>query len=956
LSDKNKKGKITFSFNKVFRIFLKTGKKRLLITIFTGLMVFLAITTFFVTWYSYRYKFFNDNYIGNYDFRSDNRVSSVRYTTQYSTINLPSYYMTYYSSQLYDDIDTIMPGVVSNYTVSISAPVYTYVNETEEFYTHEISSLDNESILSIFDNLVEGRAPQNSSEIIYIRSLENSTYNLTDTIHLYGRQNVDLYTQNLTIVGIIENPGEYLYYDGFSRDVVKRYSEYGWPMYEDPYSDIFITSFDYFRIIMSDFDFYNGELIHEIDFNYQFKASHVRSISTYLKNFNQYMIANYYEYDFCNDVRYLLMGFNYDWMAETSRTFSSSIPILFLFGLVAIETFKIGNYEMESKFKLLKIQGLEYKSIRRMISLENFIISTSCLLGGAFLGTFIGYFAFMGMGYTSFTDYILSIIEPVVFVTIFLLFMIFFIGGYLIENSLAKKTTKLTAVRFKSKRGEKLRKFFSATEVLMFLPGLGFIAIGFTGMYLIPLFGYGAFGYLEDYLFQLQLSFIVIIAIGLLFILASVFLLFSRLLALFWNFIGKKAWMNTKSYFTLSLKHLSIYSKNYQRVMLVAFMIGLGLTPGLILNKSIDDHISMEAQLGTGFSDMIIYNWPEYLNFYMHNLTDIEGIEAVTQVSLIYLNYYSWGEYYYRLPFHMRLLSIHNVTEYLQIINPELFDHTIYDQSDIEELANNMTYLMSKKYASKNDYDKDRNFTSALWHYYYQVPYNMSYVNSFEIFPLLDRIGGGVAYYELGDIFNLVTSKLTSDQLLNKTSSDVSISQNNYVMIKTTPNANYTYIKQELFLNLGLQAITPSEYQETLDDYVSNFGKNYFIFASVITVIITIFYGYITARNNYYQRIRVIESEYQIGAKKRQIWSSFTIELLFILLMPIVLSFGVTIPILRNVIPYLLVIQNEYIRFAPWLPWWIILIIIVLSYGLILGGWLLEIIPQVRKYRPIKQE
>ena len=599
----------------------------------------------------------------------------------------------------------------------------------------------------------------------------------------------------------------------------------------------------------------------------------------------------------------------------------------------------------------MKIQGVETKSIRRLVSLENLTISSVSFLGGSILGFFIGYFVFLGMGNTSFSDYSLSIVEPVIFIVLVALYLTLFITGFLLENSLAKKTEKLTAVRYKKERKKKwIRRIFTAQETLMFLPGIGFIAVGLTGQFILPLF---PIDYMNNIIQQFQLAFMFLMAIGGLFILSSVFMLLARFITMFWSFLGKRVWKTTKSYFTLTLKHLSIYSRNYQRIILVVFMIGLGITPGLILKKSVNVHTSIEAKLSTGYSDLFIPNWQPYYEPIIENITNTEGVEKVAKLSIYHLTDYGQWETYSR-DFIITIASIHNTTNFLQAVDSELFNHTTYTKDDILELQTNMTYMMDTKYVKEHNYDKGENFTTAFITTT-ATPYNMTYVNSFDIFPVVPRTN----LYNFGrwfETFSMVTCEVTARQILNHTDLSTYINYNHYLLLKLSNDANITQVRTDLMTNYGLPAYTSEEVETQIKADISTFGLNYFTIATIVTIFIAIFYGFITARNIYNERLRIIESEYQIGAKKRQIWAGFTVELILIIIIPLALSFAVTIPILNSVSASLLDVQQIYLKFKPWLPWWLTIIIILLCYMTLVGGWLMEMIPSVRKYRPIKQE
>ncbi len=944
--------KSTYAFRNIFQIFMKTGKKRLLVTIITGTIIFLALTVLFTTWFSYRYNFFFNHVNTNFHWRQDNRISYIDTEDKTTPFNLPYFYFGLQISNTQTNLDKLIPDVSSNYTAAMSVQLYTFVNISEFTWLDiELMTFDNDTQVSLERALVEGRMPIKSTEVIYYRENTSSPVKINDTIPLWGEDNLIMDYLNFTVVGIAENVGNHFYFDGFSSDIVERQRYYWGDYYNQYFEERFFTTNNLFLSDLSNYSNYDGMFTFLIDFNYQLTAAHVRDINQYLRNFRDFT-SYYLYYDYCDDIHYALQGFYFSWSFETARVFSSSIPIVFLFGLVCLESLKIGSHELVSKFRLMKIQGVVNKSIRRMVSLENLTISSVSFLGGSIGGYFIGYFAFLGMGNRSFVDYTLSIIEPVIFIVLVALFLTLFIAGFLIENSLSRQTEKLTATRYQKERKKKwIRKIFTAQETLMFIPGIGFIAVGLTGEFILPLF---PLDYLDELLFQFELAFMFIIAIGGLFILSSVFLLLARFISMFWTFIGKRAWKSTKSFFTLTLKHLSIYSKNYQRIILVVFMIGLGITPGLILKKSVKDHTVLEANLQAGYSDLLLQNWHSYYEPIYDNLTNIEGIEKITRFSVYHLqDYNDWGPS--SRSYTITIASIQNTTEFLEVIDSELFNHTKFTKDDILELETNMTYMMNTKYVKKNDYDKGVIFTSGLFTQEGVIPYNMTYVNSFDIFPLLPTTVL-YSYNRWFEVFSLVTCDLTTQQLLNRSSSSSYVSYNKYLLMKLAPGANVTQIKSDIMLNFGLPTLTSEDFERNIEANVSTFGLNYFIVATIITVLIAIFYGFITARNIYNERLRIIESEYQIGAKKTQIWLGFTIELLLIIILPLALSFAATIPILNTVSGPLLNIQEFYVEFAPWLPWWLMIIIILICYLTLTGGWLLEMIPLVSKYRPIKQE
>ncbi len=954
ISDKEMNAKSSYAFKSIFKIFFKTGRKRILITIITGVILFLALTTFFVSWVTYRYNSFY-SFIETKDWLDDNRLSYATQTSKYGELEIDQNFMDTQVSYVQTRLNHIISGIGEKYTTAVSLQFRYYeFNETDTLNI-KFMAFDNSTENILEDSLVEGRLPVFSNEVLFYRKNGSIPITLNDDITLGHNSSATSFVNNYTVIGIVENVDSAFYQNNRSSDILDDYE----PHYADYrkfilYDDILITKYDLFLETANSYSGYTGKLSFYIDFDYEFKTVHIRNIQRYIQQFQDDQIFPY-SYGFCFDAYVALLNFRWTWEEETMSIFASAIPFLLIFGLVSIELFKIGDYELESKFKLMKIQGMEYKAIKKMILLENFIIGAISLLVGSLLGFLIGYFIFLGMGNYVFNDFIMSLGEPIIFAALIILFILFFVGGYIIENILAKRTAKSTSMRYKERRKRIFRRIITAQEFLISLPGIGFIAIGLTGMVIISSFFYNPI--LETIEFQLQLIFWFLTGIGFIFLSASVFLLLTRIVAFIWAKIGKRIWKRTKSFLTLSLKHISIYNKDFQRVILASFIVGLGITPGLVLNKSVKEHIPIESNLSVCYSDIIITDWNNYTRQFRENITKIDGIAKVTEFNIYELSKYDLirSQLGREKSYDISLVSIENINDFLQILDSKLFEDASFTEEDIIELSNNMTYLMDAKYAKENNYDKDEIFVTSMISSDYNGYYEMTYVNSFDIFPLLYRYDVNY-FYKWYERFALVTSELTASQILNHIKSDIYVYSDMNLLIKTSSNAKITKIRDELYRDYGLNTKISSETTEEINADLSIYCIYFFLVGAIISIIATAFFGFITARNIYYRRLRIIESEYQIGAKRNQIWGGFTLELIFIILIPIMLSFGLTIPLLNYVSGFIINMQQSYIKFKPWLPWWFVIILILVICATITSGWLVEIIILMRRYRPIKQE
>jgi len=933
-----------YSFKTIFRIFLKTGKKRIIITLLTSIILFVILSAFLMTWFSYRYRSFNDNIETRNPWRKDGFTSFSESSVRTVPFSLGDSYFVNEITSVKNTLNLIAPDIFSNYTAALSTKVYFYENDSLPVHRFNVVTLDNLSYNILSNSLTDGRVPVNTSEVLYYKQNTNVTFTINDTLGIKGIQSTSAYTQNVTVVGTIENVEEVLYTNGLSYDVVEGLIGNG---SDNSTEEVFITNYHYFYQILNDFPAYNGRFAFGIDFNYQIIASHIRKIPIYLQNFWGYY-DTYFDVEFCQDLFQVLDSFDKEWRIETLRILSCGIPIIIIFSLICVETLKNGSFELESKFKLMKTQGMEFKTISRIILLENIIFSSAGLLIGLLLGFFIGYFIFLGFGSNNFSDYFSLLLEPVIPISLFILFFVFLIGGFLLENTLAKKAVILTPSFYKSKRKGGIRRFISAQEVILLLIGLGFIGIGFTGMALLN----NSLGITPVSNYHITLVFWLLAVVGALFILIAVFLSLSRLVILLWRYIGRKAWETKRNYLTLSMKHLSLQSKNYQRAIMIVFILSLGLTPGIIIHHSVNDHVHIEAQLAIGYTDLTIADWTIYSDELRENITALEGIERVTEVSRYPISTYDI--FSKSVFFQGYALMLQNVTEFIAVVNEDLYDLTDYTKEEITLLANNSTCFASSKYAKKNKLSFGVDFIPEFLNPDLGL-FNVTLIHDFDVFPLMFKDDSNIftTWFERGDF---VVNSETMDALRAAANLNTISFPTSYLLMKTTQDANITRIKEELLNNYDLIAKTKDDAEQEIREEISSFGTTFLVIATLLTVFSVLFYGFITARNIYYQRVRIVESQYQVGAKRNQIIISFTLEFLLIIFLPIMIGMLLTYPLVKFLPPYLLNIQQEHFRFSPWLPWWLVLLLILFGYMIIIGGWLMEMIPLVRSYRPIKQE
>ncbi|NHK32585.1 MAG: ABC transporter permease [Asgard group archaeon] len=950
------KAKHNSSSKKIFNIYMKTSRKRVLTTILIGAIIFLTLTSFLMIWYNFRYNSFFNYIDQNHDWLDDNKTSINSFDFMSKGYSIEADLLSKGITEVTSKLEELMPNVQKSFNGKLGVIMYNNIIDLE-YDKNYLQTFDENIINLIEENLIEGRMPENYTELIYYKSTSDSMYNTSDIVELSGisYKESQYYNQfNYTIVGIVDNLDAKLYNKGFSTDMFKE--SYSLEDFESK-AQFFTTNTKFYDLINSVENF-SSILSAIIDVDYQFAIEHIKNKNKYLAAFqdfwNQYPVFEYmpgYLVSFCEDLIEALIFFERDWQTKTISLIGASVPIIFLFGVISIETFNIGNHEQASKYRLLKTLGLEDKVLTKMILLENIITIGSSFLIGFTFGLIAGFLIFLGLDISPEVSYIVALGQAIIILSLIALFIIFTLAKFGFDLIQTRKASIITTSQYKSKRKKTIRKIFTFPEVVSLIPGALLTTIGIL---FLNIFSYSDYNNGSN-ITQATFLFYIMATFGILLLLISIFLLLSRLISLLFRVIGRFSWKKTKSYFTLALKHLSIYNKNYQRIMLVIFVLGLGIIPGLIMTKSISLHAPLEANLTTGCSDILIEDW-SIGNHLLSNISNINGVEETAEVKIQELNYLiSSGlqQDEYRIRFYV----LQNITEYLDVVNLELLEEDGYTEDDISELSTDLNYLMNRKFAQKNDYDKGAVFnTRGITDEIYQ-PLDLNYINDFSYYPLLSRQDprtNDYNYFTESTKIDLVVSMMTAELILNTTS--LSIENSGYLLIKTEAAANKTKIQEELSNQFGYKSITPEQIQQIIIERINTFAKAFLIISSIIAALAIFLFGTVNAINTYKQRLRIIELEIQSGAKKRLIWGNFTIELVIIVLIPLIISIGIAIPIINGFSSYLLNITEVYKKFTAWQPWWLLLLVAIVGLAILIIGWITRLIPLVNKYRPIKQE
>ncbi|HUT79710.1 MAG TPA: hypothetical protein VMZ29_00795 [Candidatus Bathyarchaeia archaeon] len=945
-------------FKKLFAIYMKTNKKRILTTILIGTIIFLALTSFLMTWYSYRYNVFFSYMDQNHDWFDDDVGSVSGMDFIYESYVINTNLLSKAINEVTKKIDTIMPNVQRTSNGRLRLDLYNKIAD-QEYNEYNLLTFDASITKLIEDNIIDGRMPQNYTELIYYKSTSESKYNISENLELSGMfPNLLEYNPiNYSIVGIVNNLDAKLYYNGLSTDLINYLPN---EITYEIEAQFFTTNILFYDLINTVTNF-RSILSAAIDINYQFTIEHIRNKNSYITTFQDFWKQdpefNYmpeYSLSFCQDLVAALGAFERTWQTKTISLIGASVPMVFLFGVISIETLIIGKYEQKSKFRLLKTQGLEQKILTKMLLLEDVITFGLSFLFGFAIGLIVGFCIFKGLNILPEVSYLASLRQAMIISSLVLLFAIFTFTKFILDCIQLRNASTTTTELYISRRRKVIRKIFTIPEVSFLLPGAMLSAVGIILLNSYPpYFDYSINPSTIHFIFM----FYFMSAFGILLLLISIFLLFDRLIVFIWKIIGKFSWKQAKNHFTLALKHLSLFGKSYQRTMIAIFVFGIGVIPGLIMSKSISIHTPLEANLATGCSDILIEDW-SIGNQFKENITNIEGINATAEITIHELSYYVSTGYQYD-EYKTRFYTLLNISDYLNVVNFTLLKDSGYTKDDITGLSTNLTYLMNRNYAQRNDYDNGVIFnTKGITDEIFQ-PIDLIFINDFDYFPLLSRTDSNI---NTNDYFifkrpikiDCVISMKTAELILSTTS--LYVKNTNYLLIKTETTANKTRIQEELSNQFGFKSITPKQVYETNNESINKFTKVFLIVSTIITLLALILFGMVNAKSIYKQRLRIIESEIQIGAKRRFVWGNFTIELILIAQIPMVISMSIAIPLIQYFSSYLLNITEVYVKFIPWQPWWFLLLVAIGGLILLSIGWFIGLIPLVNSYKPIKQE
>jgi len=923
---------------KILAIYFKASRKRVLSMLIISSIFFLLLTSIVIVSYSIYQDSFYSYIETNHNWLNDNEISVESHKSLENPVTLASNYLMNRIEEATTQLENMIPNILKKSAGVIEISLSNFISYNNYFGIF-LSTYDNTALNLITNNLHSGRLPENSTEILYYNALNQFSFEIGDVLNLTGKIVYNDYPEitKCQIVGIVNNLDSIFYNNNISTDILRETSNY------------FITTSNYFSNLVNEIDNKDHSVGVYIDFEYTFSVKHLKT-NKYIKALNEY---NWGSMQFCKDLMYALNNFKMNWYLTLYNQLLICSPFMLLIGFISVEIYRTSNFEKRAKYRLLKTHGMDNQSLAKFLFYENLILFGSSLLIGLCLSLIVDYFIVRSLNLSPNVSYIAGFSNVSSIFIILGFFLGFFLINYLIDLLQLRKTKVTIMEEYETKKKRFLSKIFSLPELNFLVPGIIFTIFGLLISYLT----YDGGNYFESIInVNFFIGFSILAVLGILFLLLAVLLFLRRGMTYLLYRIGDSVWKNTKSYFSLALKHLSVYIRNYKNTIMVFFLIGLCVTPGLIITKSVDTHTTLEANLSVGCADILVENWniDEGLE---SNISSIEGVELSTVLSNINLNVEDssvFDDSQHIINFYV----ISNITEYVEIVDFTLLTQDGYSKNDITKLETDLTYLMNRKYARKNDYHKDEIFSNmkifpTIFH-----PKELTYISDFSYFPLIPRRKfEGDFFYELFNqptYIDLVVSENTVDLILENTVRERF--QKDYLLIKTVEGANITAVQEELSTKYQLTAYTYEDYLTSIDSTLNSLGLKLFKIITILSIVLTVVYGCFKAANIYKERLRLLEIFVRNGARRWLIVGNFSVEFILVILVPIIVSIGITIPYLNNVSSFMLNLVTEYTTFTLWYPWWVAILtgLLALFCGLI--GWFTSLYLFVKSYRPYKSE
>ncbi len=946
------------SFTTLMKTYLKSNRKRIRFSILITILLFIFASTLLLTWFSYQNISFQ-RHSTEINWFSDQKVSSFTKYTKVISKDISADYLDSALLDVQELYESEFPDIVSEISGTIEVlfkgpdPLYGDVVE----YT--IKTFDSKTMSVLTSEIISGNLPQNYSELLLFYSdfIYQDYFDINDTVQLRpDLPGIDF--KNFSISGVFTDLEETLELYNYSPDLVidsYKNERFG---YYTPSRNIqtFITTPDYLFELLNNFTQYSGTIVAVFDIQFNETAINYSNVKKYKEVLSEWMEGIELPFDdqvsikIGADLLDVFDEFQQTWVIETIKLSMTAIIIYFLFILVIYETIGYNKTELHHTFRLMKIQGLDDKKITKMVLIESLINTVISFLIGLIFSIGIGYALLVFVKWKiSFSFFVSAIITPQFLIIISILFcLIFFIGFCLKMNYLNKSKVDIYE-HMKEKERKGIRKILSLSELLVFIVGALILSGSIPGIIVFSNSG-GANSELLQNMPILNTALLAFLILGSFFILIPLISIFSRLIAYGWTLLGKFLWRKNKGIFSLSLKNIAQSYHTYHKVIVISILIGFSLLPGLIIYPSINNHLETNSYLASSYSDLVIFSWNADKSI-EQSINSLSGINQTTTTTQWKFNSIGLKN----IISEVDILAI-NATEFASVINKDKIESLNHQCFNFNLLANNMTCFINTQFANAFGYNQANEISvQDFWNSEYE--FQLSPNADFKHFPLIPNYSQYLGEKLFDDTLHiqLVLDLVTFEQLTEFAYSTTTLSSEQQLLIKLSDGANITEIQTQIFSDFNIIAKSFEDIQNSFYNNIVDINLNLIVLSSIVSIFVLILIGYITGQEIYQQRLRNIEADYRLGATKRQLLFEYSLEISLIALVPLI--FSLVIGIFTSQYYHLFLnIDISYLNFKLWIPWWLVILIFILSYISIFSGWYTNIYTNIRKYKPTKQE
>ncbi|MBN1330084.1 MAG: hypothetical protein JXA54_11480 [Candidatus Heimdallarchaeota archaeon] len=953
----DKKGQSHLSFNIILKTYFKSNKRKLIISLLFTILSFIFVSTLFLCWFSYQNISFK-KHSSEINWYANDQLASY---SVYQKNRLDNFSLSYLDNAI-ENINTtyndFIPGIVNKISGTIEVilrgynPLYS--NILADF---TLKTFDKYTSSAITNSYLNGRFPENNSELLLYQppgETTNQYYNINDTISLKpDLPSVEF--QNFTISGELINFDDTIELVGYSRDLILNFpidEKFGDYPSISTNLQTFIVSQNQLFMILNNYTDFTGLIGFACDITYDMSKLNFLNEKEYRIKLSEWMEGLSLSFDtevslkIGADLLLLIDQFKQENQLEIIEISSIGVIILFQFVLLSFEMLNYDKDKMVNIFRLMKIQGLDKKSINKLILIESITVLAISLISGIIIGLIFSYMINLILHWQiPFTIFIVSLFKPILIIGLVAIFLLLLVLNLSMKVYYANKSKIDLSEKMRNRYSKRFSWFMNNFELMFIL--FGGIFLGFSIPSLIFVNRISSDGLASNIIILTGLLSSFIFLGSFLLVTALLFLL-ARLISFTWSKFGNYLWVKKRNFFTLSFMNISKDYKEYYRFITSVLLIGFCLLPGFILNTSINKHLTLNSDLAVGYSDLLINSW----NSNQTLRDEIESVSGIVFTSESTLVKFKSNNYISR-DIVFSILAL-NITNFIQTTN---INKLGFSSQEIASLNDNRTCFINHFFARKFGLlDNNAKLTiNSYWDYAGDL--KLTILNSFESFPLMqnDNEIFEDTIFDFTPNMKIVLNKQTFSDIISNSYGITLLSEKNQLMIKVVEGANISAIKSELNDKFSLLALSSQEIYSNSKYFLSTFQLGLIILSSIISILTLFFSSFILAQNIFQRRSRNIESDFRLGASKKQLILSYTFEFLFISFLPIIISLfigGIAIHFLQLILN----IDQSYIMFKPWLSWWVILLIFILTISISILGWWINVKSNIRKYQPIKQE